>query len=232
MSRDEAFIQDIVAHPKDDALRLIYADWLDEQGDPRAAFLRLDVEMAALPDTDKRKERLRKRLQRVRKSIDPAWLARLDRTAIENCEPRFAFECPRRWESLQLTGDDKVRFCNACRKPVFHCDTLQEAQGHAWDGECVAIDSRFPRTPGDLRTGEEVISVRMGRWLPPGRTRRSERRGQTVTILTGALAGMQGEVERRQEDRQRIRVRVQLSGRPVSLDLNVADVEAVAESEV
>ena len=31
----------ICADPEDDASRLVYADWLDEQGDPRADYLRL-----------------------------------------------------------------------------------------------------------------------------------------------------------------------------------------------
>jgi uncharacterized protein (TIGR02996 family) len=45
VTQEEAFIQDIIAHPDDDAPRLIYADWLDETGDPakaaRAEFIRL-----------------------------------------------------------------------------------------------------------------------------------------------------------------------------------------------
>jgi uncharacterized protein (TIGR02996 family) len=34
---DEAFIGAIVDAPGDDAPRLVYADWLDERGDPRFA---------------------------------------------------------------------------------------------------------------------------------------------------------------------------------------------------
>lgn len=37
----------IVADPLDDAPRLIYADWLDEQGqEERALFIRLQIEVA------------------------------------------------------------------------------------------------------------------------------------------------------------------------------------------
>ena len=40
VSDDEVFIRRIVDSPGDDLPRLVYADWLDERGDPRAAWLR------------------------------------------------------------------------------------------------------------------------------------------------------------------------------------------------
>lgn len=45
----EAFLQRIRAYPDDDAQRLIFADWLDEQGDPRGRFVRVQLALAALP---------------------------------------------------------------------------------------------------------------------------------------------------------------------------------------
>jgi uncharacterized protein (TIGR02996 family) len=42
MSHDEAFLQAIIESPDDDAPRLVYADWLDEHGQPvRADFIRV-----------------------------------------------------------------------------------------------------------------------------------------------------------------------------------------------
>lgn len=45
MTHHDAFLADIVAHPGDDTPRLVYADWLEEQGDPaslaRAEFIRV-----------------------------------------------------------------------------------------------------------------------------------------------------------------------------------------------
>src|SRR5262249_36968134 len=35
-----AFLDAILEAPEDDAVRLIYADWLEEQGDPRGEFIR------------------------------------------------------------------------------------------------------------------------------------------------------------------------------------------------
>ncbi len=50
---NESFIHTIVANPEDDAPRLVYADWLDETGDPanadRAEFIRLQCRLETLP---------------------------------------------------------------------------------------------------------------------------------------------------------------------------------------
>src|SRR5262245_16645467 len=61
MPDDPAFIRTIAARPDDDAPRLIYADVLDESGDPvkaaRAEFIRVQIEKARLvPDTSRSNE--------------------------------------------------------------------------------------------------------------------------------------------------------------------------------
>jgi uncharacterized protein (TIGR02996 family) len=38
--QDEAFIEAILEHPEEEANWLVYADWLEERGDPRAALYR------------------------------------------------------------------------------------------------------------------------------------------------------------------------------------------------
>jgi uncharacterized protein (TIGR02996 family) len=58
MSPDDAFLADIIANPDDDNLRLIYADYLDERGDPRGEFIRVQIELARLApgqDVDSRR---------------------------------------------------------------------------------------------------------------------------------------------------------------------------------
>jgi uncharacterized protein (TIGR02996 family) len=48
MSDDTAFLRAIIEHPGDDGPRLVYADWLDEQGQAaRAEFIRIQCELAA-----------------------------------------------------------------------------------------------------------------------------------------------------------------------------------------
>lgn len=49
MTREDAFIADIIANPADDAVRLIYADWLDGQGrEEYGEFIRLQCELARI----------------------------------------------------------------------------------------------------------------------------------------------------------------------------------------
>src|SRR5581483_3087358 len=43
----DMLLADVLAHPEDDAVRLIYADWLEEHGEPeRGEFIRCQVELA------------------------------------------------------------------------------------------------------------------------------------------------------------------------------------------
>src|SRR5213592_2553115 len=54
MSDRDALLEAVFARPADDAPRLVYADWLDEHGEPaQAAFIRAQVELARTdPNTD------------------------------------------------------------------------------------------------------------------------------------------------------------------------------------
>ena len=55
MSAD-ALLAEIIDRPEEDAPRLVYADWLDDQGEPdRAAFIRASVELARLDLADERR---------------------------------------------------------------------------------------------------------------------------------------------------------------------------------
>src|SRR5262245_23636395 len=59
---EEAFLQEILAHPLEDGPRLVYADWVEDQGEPaRAEFIRLQVEMARLSWDDPRYDALQAR---------------------------------------------------------------------------------------------------------------------------------------------------------------------------
>jgi len=75
---DEAFLETIRQNPEDDAPRLVYADWLEEQSDLRAEFLRLEVQWAH----GKRSQMhapISKRMEKLRASIDLNWLAWVER---------------------------------------------------------------------------------------------------------------------------------------------------------
>jgi uncharacterized protein (TIGR02996 family) len=85
MREDAAFLQAIAADPADEAVRAVYADWLEERGDPRAECLQLEEEQWSLekdwPPTADRPEhyrRLVKRLGELQRDIpgfDDWWCA-------------------------------------------------------------------------------------------------------------------------------------------------------------
>ena len=49
MSEEADFLAQILAEPDEEAPRMIYADWLEELGDPRGEFIRLQCQRAHLP---------------------------------------------------------------------------------------------------------------------------------------------------------------------------------------
>jgi uncharacterized protein (TIGR02996 family) len=52
MTHDEAFLQAILDVPDDDSPRLVYADWLEEQGQmDKAEFIRVQCELPSLDVT-------------------------------------------------------------------------------------------------------------------------------------------------------------------------------------
>jgi uncharacterized protein (TIGR02996 family) len=74
----KGFLDDIVANIDDDTPRLVYADWLLENGqDDRAEFIRVQIERAHLPAWDAAQVRLRLREQELLRLHGEEWLAEL-----------------------------------------------------------------------------------------------------------------------------------------------------------
>jgi uncharacterized protein (TIGR02996 family) len=74
----DAFIRDIREHLDDDTPRLVYADWLDEHGDPsRAEFIRIQCELARLDDDDPIREERQERSTVLEKAHAARWLGNL-----------------------------------------------------------------------------------------------------------------------------------------------------------
>jgi uncharacterized protein (TIGR02996 family) len=68
MSKHDSFIQAILDDPEDHALRLVYADWLEEHGDSRAEIIRLQCELALLHEDQPETKELRTRIEELLKS--------------------------------------------------------------------------------------------------------------------------------------------------------------------
>lgn len=59
----------------------------------------------------------------------------------------FSFECSVGWANLDLTDDEKIRFCGQCNKNVHFVDSQTELNQNAIRGNCVAFkkpDSQIP----------------------------------------------------------------------------------------
>src|SRR6516225_1249135 len=48
MSEEDGFIQAILGDPDDDTPRLVFADWLEKRGEPRAEFIRVQCALSKL----------------------------------------------------------------------------------------------------------------------------------------------------------------------------------------
>jgi uncharacterized protein (TIGR02996 family) len=162
---DWAFIRTILANPAELTAWLVYADWLDEHDNPfHAEFLRLMARRGQLRNTDPEWYTVEERLHELRAVLPRPWVIVFDRSKVENCEAAFRFKCPKQWENLKVTGDPTVRHCDACEKKVYYCDTLPEAQSHARQGHCVAVQLGVLRYPDDLKPrprleADEVIEL-------------------------------------------------------------------------
>src|SRR4051812_9653540 len=70
---DRAFLEAILADP-DDAVRLVFADWLDEHGQPeRAEFIRVQVERARRSPRGNRAWELQQHEEQLLRGREEAW---------------------------------------------------------------------------------------------------------------------------------------------------------------
>jgi uncharacterized protein (TIGR02996 family) len=79
MNRDVGFLRAILSEPEDDGVRLIYADWLEDHDQPaRAEFIRLQLDLAHLPEDSPRRASLEEREGELLTEHGVAWLAPLE----------------------------------------------------------------------------------------------------------------------------------------------------------
>ena len=64
---------------------------------------------------------------------------------IRNCT--VIFQCPKFWQRLTPTDNDKIRFCDYCFEQVHLVETDQELTEHSALGHCVAILNLSPKHP-------------------------------------------------------------------------------------
>lgn len=77
MNPDAAFLANVLAHPDDEGPRLIYADYLDDLGDPRGSFIRVQCALEKLDPADPRRKELFLQEQQLLARYREKWLAPL-----------------------------------------------------------------------------------------------------------------------------------------------------------
>jgi uncharacterized protein (TIGR02996 family) len=75
--KNAAFLDSVLANPLEDVHRLVYADWLDEQDDPRAAFVRLAVALGDLDAGDPGLAASATTCRELQAQCDPWWAVRV-----------------------------------------------------------------------------------------------------------------------------------------------------------
>lgn len=60
------------------------------------------------------------------------------------------FVCPKKWNEMTPTENNKVRFCGDCQKNVYFCDNIIEARDLGQQGCCIGLDVGIERKERDL----------------------------------------------------------------------------------
>ena len=180
MSDESDFLRMLLDNPADDNTRMVYADWLDDLGDPesraKAHFLRVSVRLTGPIQRVGWRAR-RQELRALAQELPEEWLAVVSKGPVERCaDPeakpdkryngelelqrlgvRFNSVCDRRWDEMRPTPDVRVRHCERCQKDVHYCDTLDNARMHAKLGHCVAVSAAEERNVGDLDVRPGIV---------------------------------------------------------------------------
>lgn len=107
MSDAEAFIQEVHANPGDETPRLIYADFLEEQGDSRGEFIRVQVELGATAPGEAARAPLLKREQELLDDFGEEWLEPLRTLGVDGVS-RACFHGGL-LEKVRMTADQFIR---------------------------------------------------------------------------------------------------------------------------
>ncbi len=153
---EELFIAAIVAAPRDDRPRLVYADWLDQRGDLRGAWLRVSVRLQDLMGNDAPPEmraklqwvrevaQLQRRLRELRSIVPEAWALRVQAGLIKHCNMRDA-NCPRDWLRLAESAEPSRRSCGQCQRSVQYCWSAPEVEAALTAGRPVVYSLAMDR---------------------------------------------------------------------------------------
>jgi uncharacterized protein (TIGR02996 family) len=153
MHEETAFLRGIEGAPDDAALRLAYADWLDERGEAqRAECIRVEAAMAALPAYSDRYQELKPRRTELRAALEPEWLRQMG--YVPRHRPMFTKLPKKRADRWHLVAE----FIEIWYR------TLKVGDGNS-EAEIVATEERLGfRLPAALREWYALAGNRRDVW--------------------------------------------------------------------
>ncbi|HVK14478.1 MAG TPA: TIGR02996 domain-containing protein [Gemmataceae bacterium] len=110
MSERDALFQAVLDAPGDDAPRLVFADWLDENGEPeRAELIRVQIEAARTPVYEPRYDALNRRADALIAAHGAGWRLPNRRAGDQVFRRGFVEEVAVSWADFQRLGDGLFR---------------------------------------------------------------------------------------------------------------------------
>ena len=156
MNEEDKFIQRILEAPEDDALRLVYADWLEDCGDPCAEFVRVQCALSGLASDAPGRQALQTREKELFAAHARAWCAPLGLN-VEQCVFRRGFvedveiEADRFLERPEALFDvapiRRIHFLHATGR-------LRDLAGCSWLGRLATLD-----LSGNAVRDEEIATL-------------------------------------------------------------------------
>jgi uncharacterized protein (TIGR02996 family) len=144
VTEDQAFLRAIRASPGDLSPRLVYADWLEERGDVRGEFLRVQAQAALHAPAARGFRALKARERQLRDRCPPDWLARLAPLAwIDVTHPANGSVLRSLVRGQKVTGKS-VRAPESVRDPYVNCGSHPDVVERVWDqlGRVLPRDGR------------------------------------------------------------------------------------------
>lgn len=109
---EKTFLDEIIAAPENHEPRLVYADWLEDNGDPRGEFIRLQIERDVCQQDPTRSIERGTREEKLLEAYREQWSAPLLKLGIEKTAVGF------RWGFIDAVGV-------SCRTAVSHMGAIR-----------------------------------------------------------------------------------------------------------
>ena len=140
-SREDAFLNAILENPDDDMPRLVFADWLEEHGNPRGTFIRLQCQRAALTPFDPAWKGLLSQESVLLKQFEAEWSRSILRL-VDHVEYRRGFIEHVRVSATKLlkVADRMFRAAPVCSIRLERPDRLAEIAESPWLARVKELD--------------------------------------------------------------------------------------------